>query len=56
MGLTWRACVDHIDDILVIGHTFEEHLEHLAKVFSHLKEAGLKLKVEKCKFGASEVT
>ena len=56
VGLTWRACVDYIDNILVIGHTFEEHLEHLAKVFSHLKEAGHKLKLEKCKFRASEVT
>ena len=55
-GLTWRSCVDSIDNILVIGHTFEEDLEHLAKVFSHLKEGGLKLKVEKCKFGVSEVT
>ena len=55
-GLTRRACVDYIDDILVIGHTFEEHLKHLQKVFDRLKKAGLKLKAEKCRFGASEVT
>ena len=54
-GLSRTSCLDYIDDILVIGHSFEEHLRNLAQVFDRLREAGLKLKAEKCKFGAGEV-
>ena len=39
-------CV-YLDDILVTGKTTEEHLEHLTK---RLKEAGMRLKKEKCGF------
>ena len=38
----------YLDDILVIGSTFEEHLENLNKVFEWLQEAGLHLKPKKC--------
>ena len=54
-GLSRNICLDYIDDILVIGRSFEEHMNHLSKVFDRLKEAGLKLKAQKCKFGAGEV-
>ena len=54
-GLSRTSCLDYIDNILVIGHSFEEHLRNLAQVFDRLREAGLKLKAEKCKFGAGEV-
>uniref|UniRef100_A0A1I8BFD6 RNA-directed DNA polymerase n=1 Tax=Meloidogyne hapla TaxID=6305 RepID=A0A1I8BFD6_MELHA len=40
----------YIDDILVHTNGFEEHIEILEQVFSRLKENGLKLKGEKCKF------
>ena len=54
-GLSRNICLDYIDDILVIGRSFEEHMKHLSKVFDRLKEAGLKLKAQKCKFGAGDV-
>ena len=54
-GLTRKTCLDYIDDILVIGRTFDEHLDYLTQVFDRLKAAGLKLKAEKCSFGRGEV-
>jgi len=37
----------YIDDVIVLGKTFEEALENLDKVFSRLLQ-GLKLKAKKC--------
>ena len=42
-------CV-YLDDILVMGQTTEEHLAHLAEVLRRLKEAGMRLKKEKCTY------
>ena len=48
-GLQWHNCLVYLDDILIIGKTFEEHLENLQLVFDRLREAGLKLKPSKCR-------
>ena len=37
-----------LDDILVFGKTFREHLENLELVFKRLREHGLKLSTKKC--------
>ncbi len=55
-GLTRSACMAYIDDILVIGKTYDEHLENLELVLDRLRKAGLKLKPGKCDFGKGEVT
>ena len=49
-GLQWHIVVLYLDDIIVMGRTFEEHLKNLGTVFDRLPEAGLKLKTKKCKF------
>ena len=46
-GLVSNRCLLYIDDILVIGRTFQEHLENLRKVFERLHQAGLRLKPTK---------
>jgi hypothetical protein len=46
-GLTYSACLVYLDDVIVVGRTFEE-LHNLRKVFHGLKEAHLKLNPEKC--------
>ena len=43
------VCI-YIDDLLITGRTDQEHLEHLAEVLRRLKEAGVKLKKEKCAY------
>ena len=45
-----NSTVCYIDDILVTGSTDEQHLHRLKEVFKRLKDAGLKLKQEKCAF------
>ena len=48
-------CVIYLDDIIVFGHTEEEHLECLRVVFERFWEFNLKLKPSKCSFFQSEV-
>ena len=54
-GLVRKTCLVYLDDILVFGSTFDEHLENLAQVFSRLREAGLCLKPVKCCLAKMEV-
>lgn len=44
------GCKNYIDDIIVTGKDKKEHLKNLELVLSRLKENGLKLNLEKCKF------
>ena len=43
-GLARDSCMVYLDDILVIGQSFGEHLRNLKKVFRRLRDAGLRLK------------
>ena len=49
-GLQWSSCVVYIDDIIVVGRTFDEHLCNLKQVFERIHKAGLKLHPNKCQF------
>jgi len=40
----------YIDDILITGHTEEEHLHNLEEVLKRLQHHGLQLKAAKCAF------
>ena len=54
-GMTWRDVLTYLDDIKVLGRSFEDHLQNLHKVFERLQENNLKLKPRKCKFFQTEV-
>ncbi|MEW8486667.1 MAG: reverse transcriptase family protein, partial [Candidatus Thiodiazotropha sp.] len=43
-GLNWKICLIYLDDIIVIGKTFENMVRNLDLVLNKLKEANLKLK------------
>ena len=45
-----------IDDICVATQSWEEHLRILSKLFKLVIEANLKIKAEKCVFGAQQIT
>ena len=54
-GLQWKICLVYLDDIIILGRTFEEHLHHLQEVFDRLRQSGLKLKIAKCSLFQKEV-
>ena len=45
----------YLDDIIIFSKNELQHLEHLETVFSHLREAGLKMKRSKCDFFKREI-
>ena len=47
-GVQWSRCLVYLDDIIIIGRDFSEHLQNLAVVLQKLREAGLRLKPSKC--------
>ena len=50
-GLQWSSCLVYLDDVIVPGKTFGEHLMNLKTVLDCLRQAGLKLHPAKCQFG-----
>lgn len=54
-GLAQDKCFVYLDDILVVGKNFEEHLHNSQEVFRRLREAGLHLKPAKCHLAKREV-
>ena len=54
-GLRWESCVLYLDDLIVYGSTWKEHLERLRAVFQRLKEANLKLNGSKCLLARKEI-
>ena len=55
-GLQWTAYLIYLDDVIVYGKTFEEHLQRLSLVLQRFHQAGLKLKPSKCHFFETQVT
>jgi hypothetical protein len=55
-GLQWETCLIYIDDIVVFGATFNEHLYRVEQLLSRLSDPGLKLKPGKCELLQEEVT
>ena len=53
LNLTY--CIIYLDDVIVFGHTEEEHLEHLWVVLECFREFNLKLKPSKCSFFQTEI-
>ncbi|GFU97818.1 retrovirus-related Pol polyprotein from transposon 297 [Trichonephila clavipes] len=45
----------YIDDVAIYSTTWDEHLDHIAKVFMSLQEVGLKVNLKKCAFGRTSV-
>ena len=44
-GLHWKTC---LDDIIVMGRTFDEHIENLEEVLQRITKVGVKLNVTIC--------
>ena len=55
-GLHWETCLFYLDDIIVFSKTWEEHVDCLRQVMERLRQAKLKLGMDKCTFAAGEVS
>ena len=55
-GLIGKTASVFLDDILIVSETEAEHFNKLNQVFSRLVAAGLKIKLEKCRFLQEQVT
>ena len=54
-GLRWEIYLAYLDDIVIFGSTFKEHLERLRTVLDRLRASGLRLKPSKCQLFRREV-
>jgi RNase H-like domain found in reverse transcriptase/Reverse transcriptase (RNA-dependent DNA polymerase) len=54
-GLTWKTVLAFLDDILIMGTSFDDHLVNLREALLRFREYGLKLKPKKCTFFQREV-
>lgn len=50
-----KFAIVYLDDIIVIGKTFNEHLANLQIVFDKLRAVNLKINPEKCTFCRPEL-
>ena len=55
-GVQWSHCLVYLDDIIVVGRSFHDHLQNLSVVLQRLKEANLRLKPAKCSFCKTQVS
>ena len=54
-GLTWKYVLAYLDDVIVLGKSFHEHLSILGMVLQRFRDHNLKLKPRKCSLLQSEV-
>jgi len=54
-GVQWSECLVYLDDIIILGRTFEEHLKYLNTVLQKLRQTNLRLKPPKCALLRQEV-
>ena len=55
-GLQWSQCLVYLDDVIILGKSFPEHLANLGLVFPQLRTAGLILQPKKYDFLKYKVT
>ena len=55
VSLQWHICLIYLDDVLVFGSTFDEHMDRVEMVLSRISNASLKLKADKCHLLASSI-
>ena len=54
-GMLWKQILTYLDDLNVIGKSFQDHMDNLIMSFERLREYNLKLKLCKCFFLQKEV-
>ena len=52
----FEGCEAYIDDVVVFGSTWEQHLQRMRELFCRLRPANLTVNLVKSKFGHAHVT
>ena len=55
-GLFYEVALVYLDDIIIFGRSFEEHLNRLDLVLGRLKDAGLKEKAQNVDFFRKKIS
>lgn len=50
------TCLVYLDDIIIMGTSFDDHLKNLEEVFQRIASAGLRLNPKKCSLWKKQVT
>ncbi|XP_053398341.1 uncharacterized protein LOC128556716 [Mercenaria mercenaria] len=54
-GLTWKAVLAFLDDIVVLGKSFRDHMVNLKEALQRFRTYKLKLKPKKCIFFQKDI-
>lgn len=54
-GLNNNICLVYMDDIIIMGKSFEDHIKNVKLVFERLREANFKIQLDKSEFLRTEV-
>ena len=54
-GMLWTECLVYLDDVVIFGRTFGDHLKNLDSVLRRLRGVNLKAKPSKCAFFRKQV-
>lgn len=46
----WETCLVYLDDIIIYSNNVEDHIDHVDEILTSLNQAGITLKIKKCKF------
>ena len=51
----WKTCLVYLDDVIIFSNSVEEHIRHVDEILTALEEAGVTLKISKCRFFTKKV-
>lgn len=54
-GLSSKAVLVYLDDLIILGNSLDEHISNIRAVLKRLIQHGLKIKLEKCNFLANSL-
>ena len=54
-GLTWKTVLAYLDDVVILGNSFLEHIQNLKETLLRFRQYNLKLKPKKCVLFQKEV-
>ena len=47
-GLTWKTVLAYLDDVVILGNCFSDHIQNLKETLDRFRTYNLKLKPKKC--------